>query len=137
MLLKELERAAAGTKTDLKTVLDSLPYNDQGLIAAVAQDATTKDVLMLAWMNRQAIETTLRTRQVTYYSRSRQTLWRKGETSGHTQSLLEFRFDCDGDAILMRVEQAGPACHTDRPTCFYLKVEESQVVVATAPLKGS
>ena len=86
---------------------------------------------MLAWMNRASIEQTLATGLVTYFSRSRQSLWQKGETSGNTQRLLSMQFDCDGDAILMQVDQTGPACHTERPNCFYLNVQAGQVVVTT------
>ena len=133
MQLHELETVTVGTRVSLPDVLDGLRYNDQGLVAAIAQEATTNKVLMLAWMNREAIELTLTSGQVTYFSRSRNELWRKGETSGHTQHLVSMRFDCDGDAILMSVDQAGPACHTNRPDCFYLKVEQQEVVVETKP----
>jgi phosphoribosyl-AMP cyclohydrolase len=132
-LLKQLENAARGTRTPLADVLDALPYNEQGLIAAIAQDADSKEVLMLGWMDRTAIERTLREGCVCYYSRSRQTYWRKGETSGHVQALVDMRFDCDGDAILVTVNQQGPACHTNRPNCFYLLVEGNEVVVYSAP----
>ena len=128
-LLKDLEIANKGERAPLEDVLDALPYNDQGLIAAIAQDRNSKEVLMLGWMNRQAILTTLREGQVCYYSRSRQTYWRKGETSGHTQQLVSMHFDCDGDALLMQVNQAGPACHTNRLSCFYLGVNGTEVVV--------
>ena len=127
--LKTLELSAKGTTATLSDVLDALPYNDQGLITAIAQDHVSKDVLMLAWMNRTAIETTLNDGFATYYSRSRQTLWRKGETSGHLQKVISMHFDCDGDALLLQVAQEGPACHTNRSTCFYLRVADSQVIV--------
>lgn len=91
--------------------------NKDGLITAIAQDGQSKDVLMLAWINRDALLETLNTRQVCYWSRSRKCLWRKGESSGHRQKLIEARLDCDGDSILL-VEQTGPACHTNRPNCF-------------------
>ena len=132
-LLKQLELAAAGTRTPLNQILDALPYNDQGLIAAIAQDAQSKQVLMLAWMDRTAIERTLTEAQVWYYSRSRQAYWRKGETSGNVQQLVEMRFDCDGDALLMLVNQTGPACHTERTDCFYLQVDGNEVVVSSDP----
>ena len=128
-LLKQLEAGARGQRVALDEVLDALPYNDQGLIAAIAQDDVTEQVLMLGWMNRTAIERTLAEGCAIYFSRSRQTYWRKGETSGHTQKLVSLCFDCDGDALLMRVEQEGPACHTDRPSCFYLQVEGKEVVI--------
>ena len=132
-LLEQLEQAAAGDRVSLKDVLDALPYNEQGLIAAIAQDAHSRDVLMLAWMDRTAIERTLRDGSACYYSRSRQTHWVKGETSGHTQRVVDMRFDCDGDAVLLSVEQTGPACHTNRPTCFYLQVAGNEIVVSTNP----
>src|SRR5665213_3596622 len=93
-------------------VLAALRFDRDGLVAAVAQQHDSGEVLMLAWMNRDAVAETLATGRVCYWSRSRQSLWRKGETSGHVQHLKELRVDCDGDAILMQVEQTGPACHT-------------------------
>lgn len=129
----ELESAAAGAEYALADVIEALQFDPAGLLPAIAQDADSGAVLMLAWMNRQALETTLREGYACYYSRSRQRLWRKGETSGHVQKLREVRFDCDGDAILLRVEQSGPACHTNRPDCFYLQVAGSKVRVTTEP----
>ena len=116
---------------DLAEFLDAVKFNDQGLVPAIAQESASGTVLMLAWMNRASIEQTLATGLVTYFSRSRQSLWQKGETSGNTQRLLSMQFDCDGDAILMQVDQTGPACHTERPNCFYLNVQGGQVVVTT------
>ena len=133
-LLKDLEQASKGTRASLSEVLDALPYNEQGLIAAIAQDASSEAVLMLAWMDRTAIERTLADGDVWYYSRSRQAYWRKGESSGHVQKLKRMAFDCDGDALLVTVEQTGPACHTNRGDCFYLQVDGSEVVVAADPL---
>tara|TARA_B100001093_G_scaffold71170_1_gene61784 strand:+ start:904 stop:1314 length:411 start_codon:yes stop_codon:yes gene_type:complete len=127
--LKALEVAAAGTSVDLAEFLDAVKFNDQGLVPAIAQDRASGTVLMLAWMNRASIEQTLASGSVTYFSRSRQSLWQKGETSGNTQRLLSMQFDCDGDAILMQVDQTGPACHTERANCFYLDVQGRQVVV--------
>ena len=127
--LKALEVAAAGTSVDLAEFLDAVKFNDQGLVPAIAQDRASGTVLMLAWMNRTSIEQTLASGSVTYFSRSRQSLWQKGETSGNTQRLLSMQFDCDGDAILMQVDQTGPACHTERANCFYLHVQGRQVVV--------
>ena len=101
------------------SVLAALNFNSDGLVAAVAQQHDTGEVLMLAWMNRDSIAETLATGQVCYWSRSRQALWRKGETSGHEQKLIELRVDCDGDALLLQVEQTGPACHTGERSCFY------------------
>ena len=100
-------------------VLAALSFNRDGLVAVVAQQHDTGEVLMLAWMNSDAVRETLTTGQVCYWSRSRQSLWRKGETSGHFQRLVELRVDCDGDAVLLRVDQTGPACHTGEHSCFY------------------
>ena len=97
-------------------------FDANGLVPAIAQDAQSGDVLMMAWMNAESLRRTLSSGDVTYWSRSRQSLWRKGETSGHTQRLVEAYVDCDGDTLLLRVEQAGPACHTGEPTCFFRKV---------------
>lgn len=132
-LLKALESAALGDRVPLTEVLDALPYNDQGLVAAIAQDAKSREVLMLGWMDRTAIERTLAEGYVCYYSRSRQTYWRKGESSGNLQALVRMSFDCDGDALLCLVNQTGPACHTNRPTCFYLTVAGQNIEVTTAP----
>ena len=91
----------------------------KGLIAAIAQDASSDEVLMLAWMNREALIQTIETKRATYFSRSRQKLWVKGESSGHFQEVVEFKFDCDGDAILLKVKQTGAACHTGEKSCFH------------------
>lgn len=98
-------------------------FDAQGLVAAVAQDARDNRVLMVAWMNREALARTLATRDVTYWSRSRQALWRKGETSGHTQRLVDAFLDCDGDTVLLKVDQLGPACHTGEVTCFFTQAK--------------
>ncbi|MGC9268716.1 phosphoribosyl-AMP cyclohydrolase [Acidiphilium sp.] len=100
-------------------MLDVVQFNSAGLIPAIAQQYDTGEVLMMAWMNAEAISETLRTGQVCYYSRSRTALWRKGETSGHTQRLIEMRIDCDGDTLLILVDQTGPACHTGAHNCFF------------------
>ncbi|WP_326569586.1 phosphoribosyl-AMP cyclohydrolase [Amycolatopsis rhabdoformis] len=97
---------------------ERLKRNADGLIAAVVVEHSTSDVLMMAWMNDEALESTLTTRRATYWSRSRQELWVKGETSGHVQHVREVRIDCDGDTVLLRVDQTGPACHTGTHTCF-------------------
>lgn len=97
----------------------ALAYDDRGLIPCIAQDLGSRTVLMMAWMNETAVRATLETGQVTYWSRSRARLWRKGESSGHTQRLVELRLDCDSDCLLALVEQTGPACHTGRDSCFY------------------
>ena len=97
-------------------------YNAKGLIPAIAQQHDTGEVLMLAWMNAESVAETLATKRVCYWSRSRQALWRKGETSGHTQRLVEMRLDCDGDTVLLLVDQTGPACHTGARSCFFTTV---------------
>ena len=102
--------------------LAAVSFNADGLVAAIAQDHQTGDVLMLAWMNAEALRLTLETGDVTYWSRSRGELWRKGATSGHTQKLIEAYVDCDGDALLFKVEQTGAACHTGNRTCFFRKL---------------
>ena len=94
------------------------------LIAAIAQEASTGKVLMLAWMNEEALNKTLETKKVTYWSRSRSSLWTKGETSGHTQKLISLSYDCDGDALLLQVDQEGAACHTGEKTCFHREVSK-------------
>jgi phosphoribosyl-AMP cyclohydrolase len=94
-------------------------FNAEGLLAAIAQDADTGEVLMLAWMNAEALQLTIDTGRVVYWSRSRMALWRKGDTSGHEQHLVELRIDCDQDAVLVKVRQSGAACHTGRRSCFY------------------
>ena len=103
----------------LDQVLAALAFDRDGLVAAIAQQHDTGEVLMLAWMNRDAVAETLRTGQACYWSRSRAKLWRKGEESGHTQKLVELRVDCDGDAVLLMVEQKGVACHTGTHNCFF------------------
>jgi len=112
----------------------TLRYNDAGLIPAIAQDATTGEVLMMAWMNAEAVARTLTTRSVTYWSRSRQEFWVKGATSGHTQKLVDFRVDCDRDCLLLKINQVGPACHTGRRSCFYTAIHDGNEVTLTAPM---
>jgi len=111
----------------------SLTYDANGLIPAIAQDHATGEVLMMAWMNAASLEQTLTTGQVTYWSRSRKALWAKGETSGHVQRLVELRLDCDRDCLLLLVAQHGPACHTNRRSCFYSAVRDGAEVVIIAP----
>jgi len=101
------------------TFLSEVKFNDDGLVPVIAQSAETGAILMMAWMNRETLEETLTTGQVTYWSRARRQRWLKGETSGHVQHLVEAWIDCDGDALLMKVDQIGPACHTGAPSCFY------------------
>ena len=111
----------------------SLKFNADGLIPAIAQDASSHEVLMMAWMNAGAVQKTLETGRVTYWSRSRQAFWIKGETSGHTQALVDFRYDCDSDCLLVLVDQVGAACHTGRRTCFYRAVRDGETVELMAP----
>ncbi len=121
--LKALERAPTGTAINWPQLRQLLRFNEAGLIPAIAQEHNTGEVLMFAWMNQTSLERTLRTGDVWYYSRSRAALWHKGESSGHTQRLVEARLDCDADVLLLQVTQQGAACHTGRHSCFYLKVD--------------
>lgn len=107
------------SKLSANEFVAAVKFDRDGLVAAVAQDAKDSRVLMVAWMNRDALTRTLETRDVTYWSRSRGELWRKGETSGHTQRLVEAWIDCDGDTLLLKVDQTGPACHTGAAACFF------------------
>jgi len=112
----------ADKKTDVAAVVKQINFNEQGLVPVIAQHFKSGEVLMMAWMNADAIRITLDTKDVTYWSRSRRALWRKGESSGHTQKLVDFYIDCDGDTLLLKVDQAGPACHTGEKTCFFNKI---------------
>ncbi|KEO51714.1 phosphoribosyl-AMP cyclohydrolase [Thioclava pacifica] len=114
----------------------SLTYDANGLIPAIAQDALSGDVLMMAWMNAESVARTLETGRVTYWSRSRKSFWVKGETSGHVQVLREMRVDCDRDCLLVLVEQEGPACHTNRRSCFYTAIREGEEVEILKPMEG-
>ena len=105
-------------------LIGSVAFDPAGLVPTIAQDATTGEVLMLAWMNRDSLKLTLDTGDVTYWSRSRNELWRKGATSGHTQRLVEAYVDCDGDTLLLKVAQKGAACHTGAPTCFFRRMSK-------------
>ena len=109
-------------------VVNALKYNDDGIIPAISQQHDTGEILMMAWMNKDSVVETLRTGRVCYWSRSRQKLWRKGESSGQIQTLKDFRWDCDADTVLMQVHQEGVACHTGRRNCFYLAVRDDAVV---------
>ncbi len=112
----------------------SLSYDARGLVPCIAQEEATGQVLMLAWMNEGAVARTLATGRVTYWSRSRGEFWVKGETSGHVQELVELRVDCDRDCLLAVVRQTGPACHTNRKSCFYTAVREGEEVELMAPV---
>lgn len=121
-------------KQSLRDILGKAKFNQDGLIPAIAQQYDTKEVLMMAWMNRQSIEETLNTGRVCYWSRSRQQYWRKGESSGQVQMLKDFFFDCDYDTVLLSVDQTGPACHTGRRDCFFYKVVEDDVIIDSEPM---
>lgn len=112
----------------------TLRYNDAGLIPVIAQADGTGEVLMMAWMNKEAVERTIETRKVTYWSRSRQSFWIKGETSGHVQELVDLRMDCDKDCLLAIVNQVGAACHTNRRSCFYTSISEGSEVELMSPM---
>ena len=111
----------------------TLTFNADGLLPAVAQQHDTGEVLMLAWMNAASVRETLRTGRVIYWSRSRKAYWRKGETSGNVQRLVEMRLDCDRDCLLLLVDQTGPACHTNRRSCFYTAVRNGEETILTDP----
>jgi phosphoribosyl-AMP cyclohydrolase len=115
-------------------VIETLPFNADGLLPAISQQHDSGEVLMMAWMNRESLEETLSTGRVCYFSRSRQKLWRKGESSGQVQMLKEMRLDCDGDTILLIVDQTGPACHTGRRSCFYNAVKGDRLEVISDPI---
>lgn len=118
----------------LPTLLDSITFDANGLVPAIAQQHDSGEILMLAWMNREAVAETLATGRVCYWSRSRGALWRKGETSGQAQHLVDLRVDCDGDTLLALVDQEGVACHTGRRNCFFQALRNDEVVPLAAPL---
>jgi phosphoribosyl-AMP cyclohydrolase len=123
---------------DLTTIdwLDAVHWDERGLVPAVVQDATSGRLLMMAWMNRDALRYSVETGDAHYWSRSRRRLWRKGEQSGHVQRVVEIRLDCDADALLLRVEQVGGiACHTGRASCFFLRRDGDRWIAADAVLK--
>ena len=113
---------------------ETLKFDGNGLIPAIAQEEATGEVLMMAWMNAEAVAKTLESGRVTYWSRSRQSFWVKGESSGHVQELIELRVDCDRDCLLVLVRQTGPACHTNRRSCFYTAVREGEELEIMAPM---
>ncbi len=115
----------------IDSAIKIINFNSDGLVPAIAQQHDTGEVLMMAWMNRESISETLKNGLVCYYSRSRKKLWRKGEVSGHTQTLKDFRIDCDGDTILLLVHQIGVACHTGRPNCFFNSVVTDGIEIIT------
>ena len=119
----------------IEKLIESITFDVNGLVAAIAQRADSGEVLMMAWMNRDAVRETLETGQATYWSRSRKRLWRKGETSGHRQTLRSLRIDCDGDTLLLTVDQIGAACHTNRSNCFFREVGADGLVTISEPLE--
>jgi phosphoribosyl-AMP cyclohydrolase len=131
---KQLEKAKSGDHFDWQTLKSQVKFDQNGLIPAIAQQFDTKEVLMMAWMNMQSLQETLDTGRVCYWSRSRQNYWRKGEESGQIQRLKSLAFDCDGDTILLSVDQTGPACHSGRRSCFYTNVQGSDVEITSNPL---
>jgi phosphoribosyl-AMP cyclohydrolase len=134
IFFETIESLEDGQSLALQSLIDELNFTDNGLIPVITQDVSSKDVLMLAWMNREAINTTLSTGLMTYWSRSRRKLWVKGETSGNGQVLATMQIDCDGDALLCMVSQTGVACHTGRDNCFYFKVDRENM---SASVQGS
>lgn len=111
------------TTDPLSNIISTIKFDNQGLVPAIAQDNDKGDVVMMAWMNEASIRETLKSGRVCYWSRSRKSLWKKGETSGQHQELVDFLIDCDGDTVLLRVKQHGVACHTGRRSCFYRSVQ--------------
>lgn len=132
---KDLESQSKGSQSSLNDALSGLKFNNDGLIPAIAQQHDTGEVLMMAWMNRAAIEETLQTTQVCYWSRSRNNYWRKGESSGNQQKLVSMSTDCDGDTLLLKVEQLGAACHTGRRDCFYNEIKSSGLTISCDPIQ--
>jgi len=122
------------TQADLSELLTQIAFDANGLVPVVTQQHDTGEVLMVAWMNREAVQETLTTGRVCYYSRSRKALWRKGETSGQFQTLVSLALDCDGDCLLAKVDQIGVACHTGRRNCFYREARDKQWVITAEPL---
>ena len=124
------------SKTANESWLNKINWSEDGLIPAIAQDAQSGDILMVAWMNRESLKRTVETGEAVYWSRSRKKLWHKGEESGHIQKVLELRLDCDEDVLLMKIEQVGGiACHTGRRSCFFQKLEKGQWVAVDPVLK--
>jgi phosphoribosyl-AMP cyclohydrolase len=131
---KSLEKAHKGDTFEWDTLKSQVKYDKDGLIPAIAQQYDTKEVLMMAWMNELSLAETLETGRVCYWSRSRQSYWRKGEESGQIQLLKSLAFDCDGDTILLQVDQTGPACHSGRRSCFYTEVHDQTAEITSDPL---
>lgn len=134
MTFLDLEQARKGQRFDWSIFKAQLKFDSDGLMPAIAQQHDTGEVLMLAYMNLAALEETLSTGRVCYWSRSRQSFWRKGEASGQIQTLKQARLDCDGDTLLLLVDQTGPACHTGRSNCFYNGIDGDQLEILSDPL---
>lgn len=133
-MFRKNEQQAKGFSQPLTQALEAIRWNSDGLVPVIAQQHDTKEVLMLAWMNKTALEETLRHGRMCYWSRSRQALWRKGESSGQEQWLRQLSIDCDGDTLLALVDQTGPACHTGRRSCFYWRFDAEQLTIDSEPL---
>lgn len=131
-----MDPASTGNPRGDSAWMDEVRFDADGLVPAIAQEASTDRILMVAWMNREALAETAATGRAVYWSRSRGRLWRKGEESGHVQSVRELRLDCDGDVVLLKVEQSGGiACHTGRHSCFFRRLEDGRWVVVDPVLK--
>ncbi len=133
-MIKQNKSVTHASHLSPSALLNMLCFNQDGLIPVIAQQYDTGQILMMAWMNQQALAETLQTGRVCYWSRSRGKLWRKGESSGQIQMLQEMRIDCDGDTLLLQVDQTGPACHTGRRSCFYRAVRDDQIEITDDPL---
>lgn len=133
-MFREHEQSPVGAELALTKAYQAIKWNQDGLVPVIAQQFDSKDVLMLAWMNQAALEETLSSGRVCYWSRSRQAFWKKGESSGQVQMLKSLHLDCDGDALLALVDQTGPACHTGRRSCFYWRFNQDTLVIEQAPL---
>ncbi len=126
----------AAMKPDrIEALTNTIVFDARGLVPVIAQRHDSGEVLMLAWMNAAAMRETLSTGRACYWSRTRQSLWRKGESSGHVQRLVDFRVDCDGDTVLLLVEQEGPACHTNRPNCFFRALRAGELETISEPIE--
>ena len=135
-MTEELFKLQVSEKT-VEQIVNGLKFSSEGLIPVISQDHATSEILMMAWMNKEAVRETLRTSRVCYWSRSRKTLWRKGESSGQIQELREFRWDCDSDTVLILIEQKGVACHTGRRNCFFNALRDGNIVTIAEPLVSS
>jgi len=133
-MFRSNEQQGVGFQLPLAEAFKAIKWNSDGLVPVIAQQHDSKEVLMLAWMNQAALEETLHSGRVCYWSRSRQAFWKKGESSGQIQELKHLAIDCDGDALLAFVDQIGPACHTGRRSCFYWRFNQDTLVIEQAPL---